>query len=345
MRMIASIAAALSVSFAVFGEVDAIVVTTREGLEAIAGDLGGSYALGADIDICGAAWTPLGGDSEPFTGTFRGNGHAIRNLVCTNNPAENGTTMDCCALMECTATDNGDACAGGFAGYVARGCSIATSWCSGCVDSEGRYVGAFVGKANGTGIVTVSYYDTSANGQMKAAGTSSPRGSDAYAGITSIDLDGKYHAASYPSFDFTNTWSIAEGVDEPRLVPLTGFIGFLDDCCLPLGTDPLFATNGIPLTMRYMYGIWPAAERSDRNGNPFMSIRFGADGSPYIEFPPVRNMPEFAVKFTAEASPTLSPWNPVGEYSVMLNDCASCSFDFDSVPDSMFFRWRLSIED
>ena len=61
------------------------LVTTREGLEAIAEDLAGSYALGADIDLGDADWTPIGNDSEPFTGTLRGNGHAIRNLFCTNS--------------------------------------------------------------------------------------------------------------------------------------------------------------------------------------------------------------------------------------------------------------------
>ena len=54
-------------------------------------------------------------------------------------------------------------------------------------------------------------YDTAVNGEMKAAGRIG--GSTAYAGITPIDLDGKHCAASCPAFDFTNTWSIAEGVD------------------------------------------------------------------------------------------------------------------------------------
>ena len=36
------------------------LITTREGLAAIANDLGGTYALGADIDIGGADWTPIG---------------------------------------------------------------------------------------------------------------------------------------------------------------------------------------------------------------------------------------------------------------------------------------------
>ena len=60
-------------------------ITTREGLAAIANDLGGSYALGADIDLGGADWTPIGNNSAPFTGSLHGNGYAIRNLSCTNS--------------------------------------------------------------------------------------------------------------------------------------------------------------------------------------------------------------------------------------------------------------------
>ena len=60
-------------------------ITTREGLAAIANDLGGSYALGADIDLGGADWTPIGTASAPFTGSLHGNGYAIRNLSCTNS--------------------------------------------------------------------------------------------------------------------------------------------------------------------------------------------------------------------------------------------------------------------
>ncbi|MCR5751299.1 MAG: hypothetical protein K6G91_04995, partial [Kiritimatiellae bacterium] len=61
------------------------LITTREGLAAIADNLAGSYALGAEIDLGGADWTPIGNVSAPFTGTLRGNNHAIRNLFCTNS--------------------------------------------------------------------------------------------------------------------------------------------------------------------------------------------------------------------------------------------------------------------
>ena len=89
-KTFAAIIAAAAVGFAAcaLGETftaEPMLITTREGLAAIANDLGGSYALGADIDLGGADWTPIGTESAPFTGTLRGNNHAIRNLFCTNS--------------------------------------------------------------------------------------------------------------------------------------------------------------------------------------------------------------------------------------------------------------------
>ena len=65
------------------------LITTREELAAIADNLAGSYALGADIDLSGFDWKPIGNGSAAFRGRFYGQGHSIRNLVCTNNPSGN----------------------------------------------------------------------------------------------------------------------------------------------------------------------------------------------------------------------------------------------------------------
>ena len=94
MKTLAIFAAAVGFAACALGETfiagpvisnEPTLITTREGLAAIANDLGGSYALGADIDLGGADWTPIGNVSAPFTGTLYGNGRVIRNLVCTNS--------------------------------------------------------------------------------------------------------------------------------------------------------------------------------------------------------------------------------------------------------------------
>ncbi len=73
---------------------EVIEIGSAEELAAINGNLSGRYALTADIDLAGMAWTPIGaflpGGGEEgevpdmtaaFTGTFDGRGHTIRNLT------------------------------------------------------------------------------------------------------------------------------------------------------------------------------------------------------------------------------------------------------------------------
>lgn len=97
--MVCILAMLLSLSaFAGAEESGVITVTTAEELAGMANDLTADYVLGADIDLSGIAWKPIGaympsGESEEeqeipaadtaFTGTFDGNGHTIRNLVIT----------------------------------------------------------------------------------------------------------------------------------------------------------------------------------------------------------------------------------------------------------------------
>ena len=233
-----------------------------------------------------------------------------------------------------SATDVG---AGGFAGLVAAA-RIATSWYSGCVDSRGGYVGAFVGKAS-IGLVTNSYYDTSANYDMKAVGKNSGGSAD-YVGITPIGPAEKYNAASYPSFDFTNTWSIAEGVDEPQLVPLTSFTLFLDDCNLPLGTNPDADVNGISVGARYVFGIYPALGPADL-AEPLIDIKFDTNGKPYVKLPALANTEGATV--TVLATEDLSDWTHVAEYPVD-STTGICLPDLDPVPDHMFFKYKILLE-
>ena len=47
-----------------------------------------TFTLGADIDLSDYGWTPIGSESAPFTGTFRGNGHKITGL-CVNSATNN----------------------------------------------------------------------------------------------------------------------------------------------------------------------------------------------------------------------------------------------------------------
>lgn len=68
---------------------DPYIITTRADLEAINSNMTACYQLGADIDLAGVDWMPLGTTflsgyeqaAIPFTGTFDGNNHTIRNML------------------------------------------------------------------------------------------------------------------------------------------------------------------------------------------------------------------------------------------------------------------------
>ena len=42
---------------------------------------GETVTLGADLDLAGVTWTPIGTSASPFSGTFDGNGKVIKNLT------------------------------------------------------------------------------------------------------------------------------------------------------------------------------------------------------------------------------------------------------------------------
>ena len=126
-------------------------ITDREGLEAIAGDLSGTYLLDADIDLAGADWTPIGFDGETFTGTFYGNGHVISNLVATNHPAVHGRGLFGVtegATIESVTVRGTVAGAGNFAGGLvdnAVGTHIAYCRADCTVSNSASYTGGLVG--------------------------------------------------------------------------------------------------------------------------------------------------------------------------------------------------------
>ena len=56
------------------------IILDRGGLEAVSDNLSAHYKLGADIDLLGEEFTPMGTSSSPFTGNFDGDGYAVRGL-------------------------------------------------------------------------------------------------------------------------------------------------------------------------------------------------------------------------------------------------------------------------
>ena len=58
-----------------------IHVTTSAGLSAALSDMNNLVLLDGPIDLLGAAWSPVGSSTTPFSGTFDGNGNTIKNFT------------------------------------------------------------------------------------------------------------------------------------------------------------------------------------------------------------------------------------------------------------------------
>ena len=69
----------------------ATIITSVAELQAVANNMAGDYELGADINLSGVNWIPLGASADQsttpkeFTGTFDGKGHKILNLTINSN--------------------------------------------------------------------------------------------------------------------------------------------------------------------------------------------------------------------------------------------------------------------
>lgn len=68
---------------------DPYIITTKKQLKAIADDLSAFYQLGADINLGGIDWEPLGNATTPFTGGLDGAGYTISNFVVSKSAVNN----------------------------------------------------------------------------------------------------------------------------------------------------------------------------------------------------------------------------------------------------------------
>ena len=190
------------------------LIYTADELDAVRNNLGGIYGLGADIDLAGRDWTPIGSDSSRFTGQFYGFGHAIENMLATNNPSVYGRGLF-----------------GGANGATFDGITV-----SGTVVGTGYYVGGLVGTASATLIngctsvvsVTTSRYGGGLIGRVEdgtvirgcsAAGTVKSTGNYGYSG-------GFAGGCQSGAFEIRDSVSSAEVTAVASYVG--GFIGYVN---------------------------------------------------------------------------------------------------------------------
>ena len=248
-----------------------------------------------------------------------------------------GYVMDCYAVADVEAGNN--RYVGGFAG--SSGGRITTSWCAGSVESTGNYPGAFTGYAQ-TGYITKSYYD-SGKTDLTAVGYNA-----AYTGITPLATADMMASANFNGFDFMATWRIDEGETTPYLrtfiVQKTGYAAFLEEYGIPEDTDPCMVTNGVPLVVRYVYGIVPMSRTTDADGRQPMSIAF-SQGMPVISFAPFKNNVDFDVNFTVLASRSLTDWsNPAVYHADPVTRSVSIDDLGTPLPPQMFFSYSVEVD-
>ena len=160
MKTLAIFAAAVGLAACALGETanaSPTLITTREGLAAIADNLAGTYALGADIDLSGAAWTPIGNNTTAFSGEFYGQNHKIRNYVVDTTERyaglfgriAGGRVSDVQAegtVVGSTTTSGSNVGVGGFVGKfgyysLIDGCSFAGAVTNATTYNAGGFVG------------------------------------------------------------------------------------------------------------------------------------------------------------------------------------------------------------
>ena len=107
------------------------VIDTVQQLEAISSNLSGSYVLGANINASatagwnnGTGFAPIGNLTNPFTGTFDGDGYTISNLTINSSQTQAGLfaavgstgTIEQVGLSNVSVTQTASGLTGGLVG-------------------------------------------------------------------------------------------------------------------------------------------------------------------------------------------------------------------------------------
>ncbi len=205
--------------------------TTATDLQGMAGNLGGYYALGANIDASatstwnsGAGFAPIGNNTANFTGTFNGLGHTISGLTINRSSTNyvglfgyigSGGSVSNVGMVG--GSVRGTSYVGGLVGYNA-GDTVTNSYSTGSVAGVG-YVGGLVGYNAGT--ITDSYATGKVVGDMPAGGlvgrnTGTITDSYATGAVEGDYLLGSYNGGLVGTNSGTITDSYATGAVEGR---------------------------------------------------------------------------------------------------------------------------------
>ena len=129
-----------------------------------------TFILGANIDLKGEEWTPIGNSSNRFKGVFDGNGHKIKNLKIDNQTADYqglfGYTNG--AEIKNVGLDGGHVEGNNFVGFLVgynNDSTITNSYSTGSVSGQGDCTGGLVGVNYNNSTITNSYSTGPVSGQ------------------------------------------------------------------------------------------------------------------------------------------------------------------------------------
>ena len=142
------------------------------------GDSGGANAGDLEHDETCAGWTPIGSDTNNFTGTFDGNGFRITNLYI-NRPTTDyvglfGKISGASAVIRNLGVEVqivvGQAQVGGLVGHMDSGSSIRNSYATGAVTGSGNFAGGLVGYMDSGSSIRNGYATGAVTGSGNFAG-------------------------------------------------------------------------------------------------------------------------------------------------------------------------------
>lgn len=191
-------------------------------LQNIADDLDAYYVLNRNVDCDGIIMTRIGHFENPFTGSLKGNGYTISNVILTNDSYDTGifgrtdtatfsdlyldnieitgtdnvgalvgtssyTTISHVGLTNATINGTGEY-AGGIVGYLG-GSSIEKSFVERTTISGDTYVGGLAGVTIGPSTISQSYFQGTVDGDTKVGGITGQVGAGpAYVSETYADV-------------------------------------------------------------------------------------------------------------------------------------------------------------
>ena len=209
-------------------------ITTASQLAAIGTvsyALSNNYELMNDLDLTGVSWSPIGDGGQPFTGTFEGNRHVIRNLTVAGSNDDAGLFAASSGTIRNIGLENasvsggarvgglvgsnsgiisnayvkgnvaGDEHVGGLVGLNSGAANVAFTYAAALVSGT-DHTGGLIGETT-AGVVSASYWDT----EMSAHSNS-----DGGEGRTTAAMQ---LAATYSGWDFAGTWAIINETTYP----------------------------------------------------------------------------------------------------------------------------------